>query len=377
MPNLETMTFNSISNMAKLPAQQRGAVTLMMSIIVLIAVTLLSIYSAKTAVLEQRISTNEYRALEVDQAANAGLEYGLIWLGTKGNAVTWTTGTDPSCFGTFDEYGSLTAPNINAANSDIFTSSILFCRNTTVSKNVIQVVSTATASSDSSLVKTVRVYTRAKQGPVSPGFIQAPLTLSGCLSNVNGNPAVWPFPGGIALETKVGSQTCINQGSLSFDGNGAVTPGGHLDASIPDPQDMWNYVFTLSRAEIQTLAAEEVISGVPDAQRNYVWVTDSNPFHTSYGSPTHFTVVVFDAIANCPKINGGPVIYGVVFIDSDCAAANGFGGAVFHGSVVVNGLINKLNANTEFHADSEVAAFVGPTFPDGFAPREIGTWADF
>ena len=349
----------------------------MMSLLVLIAVTLLSIYSAKTAVVEQRISANEYRTLEVGQAASAGLDYGLIWIGTTGNTVSWTPGTDPSCNGTFDEHGSLSAPNINAANSDAFNLTIVFCRNTAVDNSVIQVASTATSSSNTSLIKTVRVYTRAKQGPVSPGFIQAPLTLSGCLSNVNGNPAIWPFPGGIALETKVSSQPCINQGSLSYDGNGAVTPGGHLDASIPDPQDMWNYVFTLTRAEIQALAAEEVIAGVPDTQRNFVWVTDSGPFHISYGSPTHFSVVVFDAVANCPKINGGPILYGVVFIDSDCPAANGFGGAEFHGSVVVNGLINKLNANTEFHADSEVAALVGPTFPDGFAPREIGTWSDF
>ena len=158
------MTNYSAPNTVKLAKQQRGAATLMMSLIVLIAVTLLSIYSAKTAVIEQRISANEYRALEVGQAASAGLDYGLIWIGTKGNKVTWTAGTDPSCSGTFDEHGSLIAPNINAANSDAYALSVKFCRNTAVNNNIIQVASTATSSSDSSLTKTVRVYTRAKQG---------------------------------------------------------------------------------------------------------------------------------------------------------------------------------------------------------------------
>jgi len=374
---MTNMTTNSFTAISKLPAHQHGAVTLMMSLIVLVAVTLLSIYSAKTAVIEQRISANEYRAMEVSQAASAGLDYGLIWIGTKGNAVSWTAGTDPSCFGTFDEHGSMSAPNINAANSDAFTLSIVFCRNTAVDKAVIQVASTATASSNASLTKTVRVYTRAKLGPVSPGFIQAPLTLSGCLSNVGGKDIIWPATdGGIAIETKITPKTlnCVDPGdNILKNGNGFFTNPGIIDGSIPDPQDMWDYVFTLTRAEIQTLAAEEVIAGIPDTQRNFVWITDPSPFHTSYGSPTHFTVVVFDAVANCPKINGGPVIYGVVFVDSDCPAANGFGGTVFYGSVIVNGLINKLNANTEFHADSEVAALVGPTFPDGFAPSELGT----
>jgi len=370
------MTVTNVTTLTKLGTHQQGAVTLMMSIIVLIAVTLLSIYSAKTAVIEQRISANEYRALEVGQAASAGLEYGLIWLGTTGNHVTWTAGTDPSCSGTFDEYGTLTAPNISAAKSDAYTLTVKWCRNAAVDNKVIQVASTATASSDTSLSKTVRVYTRAKLGPVSPSFIQAPLTLSGCLNNVTGAPEIWPVPGGVALRNKSQYATCINKGNLSYNGDGSIVPSGYPDPTIPNTQDMWDYVFTLTRAEIQALAADEVIAGVPDTQRNFVWVTDSNPFHTSYGSPTHFTVVVFDAIANCPKINGSPLIYGVVFIDSDCASANGFGGTVFYGSVVVNGLINKLNANTEFHADSQVAQLVGP-FPDGFAPRELGTWADF
>lgn len=350
--------------------KQQGAATLMMSMIVMVAVTLLSIYSAKTAVIEQRISANEYRAMEVNQAASAGLDYALIWLGTSGNNVNWSAGTNPDCSGTFDESGSLTGPDITAANSDTYGISLIFCRNTAVNTNVIQVASTASANSDSNIRKTVRVYTRAIPGPVQPTFSAAPLTLSGCLSNVNGNPDVWPVPGGTAIETKDSSLPCITVGNLGLN-------GGSVDNTIPDAQDMWNYVFSMSRAEIQALAAAEDAASIPDSQRKFVWVTDSGNFHRSIGSPTNFAVVVFAPSADCPKINGGPDIYGVVFIDSDCPAANGFGGADFYGSAVVNGNINKLNANTDFYANSGVAALSGPTFPGGFAPREIGTWNDF
>jgi len=361
----------------KLPARQNGALTLMMSIIIMIAVTLLSIYSAKTAVIEQRISVNEYRSMELEQAASAGLDYALIWLATSGNSVSWSAGLSPACSGTFNENGSMSAPDISAANSDTYTLSVVFCRNTAVNDNVIQVSSTATATSDNNLAKTVRVYTRAEQGPVNPGFAAAPLTLSGCMSNVNGNPDVWPIPGGTAIETKAGSSGCIDTGHLGLDGAGTIVPAGTIDFTIPDAQDMWDYVFTKSRAEIQALAADEVAAGIPDDQRRYVWVTDPGNFHRSIGSPTHFAVVVFASVANCPTINGNPSIYGVVFVDSDCPAANGFGGADFYGSAIVNGDINKLNANTNFHANSGVVTLTGPSFPAGFAPREIGTWNDF
>ena len=356
---------------------QKGAMTLMMSMLLLVAVTLLSIYSAKNAVIEQRISANEYRAMEVDQAASAGLEYALIWLGTSGNLVTWSAGINAACSGTFDEVGTIAGPNINSANSDSFALSIVFCRNTAVDLDVIQVASTATATSDLSITKTERVYTRAEPGPVSPAFTAAPLTFSGCLSNVTGNPDVWPSPGGVAIETKVGSSGCVDQGHLGLDGEGTISPAGTIEYTIPDTQDMWDYVFTKSRAEIFSLAMAEDAASIPDSQRKYVWVTSSSNFHRSIGSPTNYAVVVFAASANCPKINGGPTIYGIVFVDSNCPSANGFGGADFHGSAVVNGDISKLNANTDFYADSGITALTGPTFPNGFAPREIGTWSDF
>ena len=357
--------------------RQQGTVTLMMSMIVMIAITLLSIYSSKTAIIEQRISANEYRALEVNQAASAGLEYALIWLGTTGNSVSWSAGINPACSGTFNETGSLSGPAITAANSDTYNLSIIFCRDTSVNENVVQVASTASANSDPAITKTVRVYTRAEPGPVNPAFTGAPLTLSGCLSNVLGDPDVYPVAGGVAIETKSSSLPCIDLGHLDLDGDGSVSPPGTVENTIPDSQDMWDYVFNMSRAEIQALAAAEDAAGIPDSQRRYLWITDSGNFHRNIGSPTSFAVVVFAPSANCPRINGSPNIYGVVFVDSDCPAANGFGGAEFHGSAVINGDINKLNANTEFHADSNVAMLTGPSFPAGFAPREIGTWSDF
>jgi len=344
----------------------------------MIAVTLLSIYSAKTAVMEQRISANEYRAMEVEQAASAGLDYALIWLGTTGNSISWSPGINPACSGTFDEHGLMSAPNIGTASSDTYNLSIVFCRNASVNENVIQVASTATSANDANINKTVRVFTRAIEGPVTPAFSAAPLTISGCMSNVNGTPDVWPAAAGsIAIETRIGSSGCINTGTLGLDADGAFAIPGTIEYTIPDAQDMWNYVFTKTRAEIQALAANEVAAGIPDSQRKYVWITDPANFHRSIGSPGNFAVVVFATSANCPKINGNPSIYGVVFVDSDCPAANGFGGADFYGSAIVNGNIDKLNANTNFRASSEVVSLVGPTFPAGFAPREIGTWNDF
>lgn len=359
------------------PAHQKGGITLLMSMMLLIAITLLSIYSTGFAVMDQRISANEYRAMEVEQASSAGLEYGLIWLGTTGNTVSWSAGVNSACSGTFNEVGTIAGPNISTASAYTYTLSIIFCRNTAVDANVIQVAAISTATSDTSITATTRAYSRSESGPVNPGFSAAPLVIGGCLSNVVGTPDVWPATGGAAIETRAGSAGCIDTGSLGLDGDGSVTPAGTIEYTIPDATDMWNYVFDKTRAEVQALAAAEVADGIPDSQRKYLWITDSGPFHRSIGSSANFAVVVFASSANCPMINGGPDIYGVVFIDSDCPSANGFGGADFYGSAVVNGNVNKLNANTDFYQHNGVSSLTISTFPKGFAPKEIGTWSDF
>lgn len=364
------------------PVYQKGGITLLMSMMLLISITLLSIYSTGFAVMDQRISANEYRAMEVENSSSAGLEYGLIWLGTAGNTVSWSAGVNSACSGNFDEVGTITGPNISSASTYTYTLLIAFCRNTAVNANVIQVASTASASSDTSITTTTRAYSRAESGPVNPGFSAAPLVIGGCLSNVLGNPDVFPaVDGGTAIETREGfspsGSNCIDTGNLGMDADGAHSGDGEIEYTISDTEDMWDYVFSMTRAEIKALADQEVADGIADSQRKYVWITDTDPFHRSIGSPTNFAVIVFAPEANCPKINGGNKIYGVVYIDSECPAANGFGGSEFYGSVVVDGLVTKLNANTEFHQDNGVNNLKVSTFPKGFAPREIGTWSDF
>ena len=87
-------------------------------------------------------------------------------------------------------------------------------------------------------------------------------------------------------------------------------------------------------------------------------------------------IVVFDAAANCPKINGGPTFYGIVFIDSDCSMANGFGGTTVYGSVAVNGNIDKFNANTDLFHWNNTGVSTPTNLKPGVAPRMMGTWSD-
>lgn len=56
---------------------QCGAATLVISVALLIAVTIIVLFGANTSVMEQRIATNDYRGKQAFEAAEAGIEYAV------------------------------------------------------------------------------------------------------------------------------------------------------------------------------------------------------------------------------------------------------------------------------------------------------------
>lgn len=90
---------------------QRGAATLFVTIVLLLAVGLITLYTNRSAIMEQRLSANEVRAKQALEAANAGIEHALAYLREGGQgydhngdgvadtitsySLTSTTGTNP------------------------------------------------------------------------------------------------------------------------------------------------------------------------------------------------------------------------------------------------------------------------------------------
>jgi len=84
------------------PVKQKGAVTLLVSVMLLFAVTLITVFSSRVGVLDQRIAANEYRHKEAKAAADAALEQAAAFLenniglynGDIGGDYPWADCTD-------------------------------------------------------------------------------------------------------------------------------------------------------------------------------------------------------------------------------------------------------------------------------------------
>ncbi|PHS72764.1 MAG: hypothetical protein COB22_04075 [Cycloclasticus sp.] len=82
-------------------SKQKGAAVLLVSIVLLVGVTLITIFAARIGVMDQRIAANEYRHKEAQAAADAALEQAASFItnntglydGTVGGTYPWVACT--------------------------------------------------------------------------------------------------------------------------------------------------------------------------------------------------------------------------------------------------------------------------------------------
>lgn len=76
---------------------QCGAVTIFTSVILLVAITLVTIFTAKTVLQETKMAANNYRATQASNAAEAAMEYAVVYYKQGGfDQITNATGAEGS-----------------------------------------------------------------------------------------------------------------------------------------------------------------------------------------------------------------------------------------------------------------------------------------
>lgn len=330
--------------------RQRGAITLLVGMTLLMASSILTLGVIRTGLMEQRMANNELRAKEVHQAAQAGLDFALAWLTLN----VWATDNP------------IPAPPDLTATGDYSYRSQLTVVDT---PGCLRVTARAQAITDANITATLSEcyqQQRLLQGDRSP------LVVNGVLSGIVGNPEIYPIrcdlmpdpdcqPIAVASSQPASS---INSGNLRL--NGGEIKGDAFTGSA------WDYVFAADRETLQALAAQ---SG-----SNVHWITSPQPWHASIGSPSAPAILIFDQTAGCPQVNGNPTIYGVVYFASiDGCESQGWGRTTVYGMVVFEGSLQKLTANSTFRHWSQAgtASERAELNPVQSTQRVPGSWRDW
>lgn len=346
--------------------QQQGTVVLLTAVVLALIMGILALTAARTSLMEQKITGNDIRAREAREAAEAGLEFAMAWANAQPitAALTCPGGT-----------GCPTIPNITASTSGAtYASTVVFTPDTN-SKNFIKVVATAVGNDGSS----AKAESWIKQVSLlnSDTSLPAPLIINGGLSNVTGNPSL--------IKTSSDATGIVTSGpSSNIDtGNLGITPSPATNTILPNAfsSTAWQFVFKipLSQAIAEAQANNNVYPQTPNNATPFYYYNNGSHINDNYGSATKPIVIIIGS-SYCPKINGGPTIYGIVYFSATSGCSDqGWGSATIYGSVMTESNITKLNANTKFIAtgNSGTSGNTGTNIFLDYTTTIPGTWKDF
>lgn len=421
--------FSNISALKR----QRGAAVLVISVILLIAVTLVVIYAARVGLQDQRISGNQYRHKQAFSAAEAGLEYAASYL--RANAILHN-GNAADGWNTCAGNQTLFPCNINGAeqvlgtvNGGTITSSVPSVAG--VSAFLVKTADDATVAlgvgtSDDNTANSVVQASYAVRNLIVPGQLPPLMMPSG---NLTGSFTVVPNPNGggpgvpisvwstdDALATATGSwQTCDHEsyrdGGVCMDIKGDGDTGDDWQAcSCTDfrsdkdnigldivtypvanfPTSPFVYVFGEEgdnpaelQAEIKSIAESEglLLPNCNNLQASFsgltgsalVWVEGdcSIGAGSEVGSRNKPIVLVVEGDI---KTNGGAEVWGIL------VGLGGFqlnGGPVFHGSAIAENTGDLTNGTYDQVYDEDVFANITDPEINSILTRLQYSWRDF
>lgn len=325
--------------------RQQGVVTLAMTLLVLFLSSLMVFQSSAGLLFEIRTGNNMLRQKQAQEAARGGLDAALAWLVSNGSASNFTN--------TANWTDDATGPSGNnqKANSSIFPQaissqtigdypvSVSLWRNATAA-NVLEI--RASSSGDGVATVSERLQlgttTTSTSTPVTLNLnTVAPIVIKGGMSGVTGNPSVAAGTTGTAIISSQ-SSTTINTGGH---GQSGLTVTGNIKGNA-FTGTAWDLVFpNTSKAEMRAAADYSTIYFYDNE------IPPPNNWHTNVGTASKPGILIFDTGAGCPKLNGGVVIYGIVYYADNCGN-QGWGGAKIYGSMVSERSITKLTANSQF-----------------------------
>lgn len=350
---------------------QRGAAALLVTTLLVVIGGLSAWVVNEAMVAEQKITGSNLRNKEVYAGAIGGLDYAIEWLENTGVAgITWSATTAG---------GTAQPPALanSAEGIDSYTHALSYELLTDLSADpkLMRVTSIATAVADSHVQKTVSVIVIRSSLISGTTYNGPPLLVEDCVSAVTGTPNIVPrSSSNLAIGTVNGTSACLDPGH--FDLNGG-TVGSLAAAGV----DLFSTVFGVGRDEsdIQSWAAgnpANIIYVDSSYSGTGLYGFNGNNWGTNVGSANSNVILYFDDSVGCPKLNGGVVIYGLVYFEQADCSSQGWGGAEVHGTVAFSGDLTKFTANPELIGDP-LDSLGGDDSTFAVVSVVPGSWRDF
>ncbi len=402
---------------------QQGVATIFVTVVLLLAVGLIALYTNSSAVMEQRLAANEVRAKQALAAANAGIDHALAYMRNGGLDQDKNDVVDTITSNTLTSSGGIASTYIVAYVSS--TTAIPACPSTSggtwpgfTSPTVlteVAAVSCGWSDDNSSVQRIVQLLTAT---PSTGGTISTPLITKGTTDLLTGGASVMNYfndltvwSGGSLLGQSNTGKTFIRNvvsnptASLSDDyrdtGNspacnnpptgyecstqgstvGHDTVGGDTNLSSLSADGFFQYfmgqtptsyrdntatwVVNLSGASITSNSTD--IDSIVDMTNNTIWVEGNASLPGDIGTADKPVVLIINGDL---ELGSNAVINGLVFVTGNIT---GYGSPTIYGALIGAGNASATG-NLKVVYDPKV---LGSAVNLGKAAKLQGSWRDW
>lgn len=268
-----------------------GAVTLIITVVLLVLSTLIIIFAANFGMLQEKSTANITRNNEAYNAAEAGLEFGINYLKDNSTIIIATAAS-----GFIPPYSDANTTNVTLSNGSKFT--VVYTNPVANNFNLIKVTSTGTNSEGSS----TRVVSQLMQfGSVLFSPPSIPIVSQGTI-NVTGNSTI----------TNTYSPTTIQAaGAVNLTGNAktVVSSGTSSTSSVhgADIQSNNTALGNLSQSDFFATYFNSSSTNVRSQMENVYTNNTSTNYSSTLNGKTGTTIWI-DQTAGTATINGNTTI---------------------------------------------------------------------
>jgi Tfp pilus assembly protein PilX len=359
--------------------KQRGITVLVLTVMLLLAATLIALFAANYSLMQSRTTSNQYRSQQAFEAAEAGLEFGISYLIQNNAAITGS----PSG-GYIPAYTSASTTNVVLANNSTF--SITYTNPIQNNYSLIQITSTGISDDGTS---THVVTQQVQYGSYLLNPSSYTLVTKGTLS-LSGNTTVTNTQTNNTLEA---GSTVAGSGSFkTVTGSGTSSTSGNFGADITQNVtslantangDLFSEYFGMTEAQYQTKAAHSysnlsnystTLNGITGTT---IWINQTSgnanfSGNSTIGTQANPVLIVINGNLN---ISGNFTLYGFLFVIGASSATTNLSGNI----TITGGIASTDNVsasgNLNLTYDSSVLNSVQTA--TSYYAKVPGSWKDF
>lgn len=359
---------------------QRGAVLLIFVVILLFAITAVVFMLAKNAQLMQKSVANDYQAEQAFEASEAGLEFGIIYLGKNNSTII----KDANADGYIDNFSNSSISNVSLANGSKYT--ITYSNPNANDFSIVQITSVGT-SADGIATREIRQMVK---------FTSTLTHYSNYSTVVKGN---FSLAGNTVVTNTNSNNTIQTGGSVTFNGNAkTVISSGNSSSASSTKSDVSQNNTSLSSESAETLFTSffgvpsgTVKSGVANYYQNNtdtsynsilngktgtsIWIEQTGGTQATINGNTVIgsaAAPVLLIINGNLTLNGNAVIYGFIYVTD--SLLTGSGNAIINGGLVVGGNASD-SGNFSVNYNNSVLTKIQQQI--GNYGKIAGSWDDF